>query len=226
MILAPIRLALRLRSRAARGATLARRRFHDRRHKLRRLRIATRRAGCRACRRQPNSCCGVSPCRRAISETTAPGASVSSMIRALSSAENRRRRPVPVITSSRRTACLRLKRMVKHRHKPISNSEISTIADHNVSKKVAVRTPLTIEALYRRPRTTKPEPVPGRSVSAARTMDITYIPMERALVHFSVVLGWLSPCVLWWPLLITTEAVFCVAMLEDADSPLNRRLPA
>ena len=55
----------------------------------------------RACRRQVNTCCGVSPCRRAISETTAPGTSVSSMIRALSSLENQRRRPVSVITSSR-----------------------------------------------------------------------------------------------------------------------------
>ncbi|MGY2803854.1 hypothetical protein ACVIHF_000584 [Bradyrhizobium sp. USDA 4506] len=55
----------------------------------------------RACRRQVNTCCGVSPCRRAISETTAPGTSVSSTIRALSSLENQRRRPVSVITSSR-----------------------------------------------------------------------------------------------------------------------------
>ncbi|MGX1428754.1 hypothetical protein AB7M59_009248 [Bradyrhizobium elkanii] len=38
----------------------------------------------RACRRQVNTCCGVGPCRRAISETTAPGTSVSSTIRALS----------------------------------------------------------------------------------------------------------------------------------------------
>ncbi|SDF02803.1 hypothetical protein SAMN05216337_1042100, partial [Bradyrhizobium brasilense] len=56
----------------------------------------------RACRRQVNTCCGVSRCRRAISETTAPGTSVSSTIRALSSLENQRRRPVSVITSSRR----------------------------------------------------------------------------------------------------------------------------
>lgn len=57
--------------------------------------------GCRrACRRQVNTCCGGSPCRRAISETTAPGTSVSSTIRALSSLENQRRRPVSVITSS------------------------------------------------------------------------------------------------------------------------------
>jgi hypothetical protein len=57
----------------------------------------------RACRRHVNNGCGVSPCRRATSEITALGTSVSSMILALSSSENRRRRPVPVITSSRRT---------------------------------------------------------------------------------------------------------------------------
>lgn len=56
----------------------------------------------RACRRQVNTCSEVSPCRRAISETTAP--SVSSTIRALSSLENQPRRPVSVITSSRRGA--------------------------------------------------------------------------------------------------------------------------
>ena len=58
----------------------------------------------RACRRQVNTCCGVSPCWRAISETTASGASVSSTTRALKAAANLRRRPVPVITSSRRTS--------------------------------------------------------------------------------------------------------------------------
>lgn len=59
--------------------------------------------GLRACRRHVNTCCGISPCGRATSETTAPGKSASSTIRPLSSSENRRRRPVPVITSSRRT---------------------------------------------------------------------------------------------------------------------------
>jgi hypothetical protein len=46
------------------------------------------------------------------------------MIRALSSSENRRRRPVPVITCRRTLSAFRLKRMVKRRHKPISDSEI------------------------------------------------------------------------------------------------------
>ena len=44
-------------------------------------------SGCRARRRHVNSCWGINPCRRATSDTTAPGASVSSTIRALSSAE-------------------------------------------------------------------------------------------------------------------------------------------
>jgi hypothetical protein len=55
----------------------------------------------RACRRHVNTCCGVSPRRRAMFETTAPGANVSSTTCALKSSVNWRRRPVPVITSSR-----------------------------------------------------------------------------------------------------------------------------
>jgi len=57
----------------------------------------------RACRRQPNNCCGLSPCRRATSDTLAPGFRLSTTMRALSSADHCRRRPVPVISSIRRT---------------------------------------------------------------------------------------------------------------------------
>src|SRR6266436_3749260 len=57
----------------------------------------------RASRRQPNSCCGLSPCRRATSDTLAPGLRLSTTMRALSSSDHRRRRPVPVISSMRRT---------------------------------------------------------------------------------------------------------------------------
>ena len=46
----------------------------------------------RACRRQPNNCCGLSPCRRATSDTLAPGFRLSTTIRALSSADHCRRR--------------------------------------------------------------------------------------------------------------------------------------
>ena len=84
-----------------------------------------------------------------------------------------------------------------------------------------------IEALYRRPRTTKPEPGHKiypyllRGVEITRpnqvwAMDITYIPMARGFVYLAVVLDWFSRRVLSWRVSITMEAAFCVEALEDA----------
>src|ERR1700722_11003645 len=57
---------------------------------------------CPMARRQPNTCCEQTCHRRATSDTRAPGSRVSATIRALSSADQRRRRPGPVRTSTRR----------------------------------------------------------------------------------------------------------------------------
>jgi putative transposase len=84
-----------------------------------------------------------------------------------------------------------------------------------------------IEALYRRPRTTKPEsghkiyPYLLRGIEITRpnqvwAMDITYIPMARGFVYLAVVLDWFSRRVLSWRVSITMEAAFCVEALEDA----------
>jgi putative transposase len=84
-----------------------------------------------------------------------------------------------------------------------------------------------IEALYRRPRTTKPEPghkiypylLRGMDITRPNqvwAMDITYIPMARGFVYLAVVLDWFSRRVLSWRLSITMEASFCVEALEDA----------
>ena len=84
-----------------------------------------------------------------------------------------------------------------------------------------------IEALYRRPRTTKPEPghkiypylLRGMAITRPNqvwAMDITYIPMARGFVYLTVVLDWFSRRVLSWRLSITMEAAFCVEALEDA----------
>jgi putative transposase len=84
-----------------------------------------------------------------------------------------------------------------------------------------------IEALYRRPRTTKPEPGHKifpyllRGVVITRpnqvwAMDITYIPMARGFVYLAVVLDWFSRRVLSWRVSITMEALFCIAALEEA----------
>jgi len=84
-----------------------------------------------------------------------------------------------------------------------------------------------IEALYRRPRTTKPEPGHKiypyllRGIEITRpnqvwAMDITYIPMARGFVYLAVVLDWFSRRVLSWRVSITMEAAFCVETLEEA----------
>ena len=84
-----------------------------------------------------------------------------------------------------------------------------------------------IEALYRRPRTTKPEPGHKiypyllRDMAITRpnhvwAMDITYIPMARGFVYLAAVLDWASRRVLSWRLSITMEAAFCVEALEEA----------
>jgi len=84
-----------------------------------------------------------------------------------------------------------------------------------------------IEALYRRPRTTKPEPGHKiypyllRGVEITRpnrvwAMDITYIPMAKGFVYLAVVLDWFSRRVLSWRVSITMEAEFCVETLEEA----------
>jgi putative transposase len=84
-----------------------------------------------------------------------------------------------------------------------------------------------IEALYRRPRTTKPEPGNKiypymlRDLEITRpnqvwAMDITYIPMAHGFVYLAAVLDWATRRVLSWRLSITMEAAFCVETLKDA----------
>ena len=84
-----------------------------------------------------------------------------------------------------------------------------------------------IEALYRRPRTTKPEPghktypylLRGMEIvrpNQVWAMDITYIPMAKGFVYLAAVLDWFSRRVLSWRVSITMEASFCIAALEEA----------
>ena len=90
-----------------------------------------------------------------------------------------------------------------------------------------------IEALYRRPRTTKPGPGHKiypyllRGLKVARpnqvwAMDITYIPMAKGFAYLAVVLDWFTRRVLSWRVSITMEASFCVETLEDALGKYGR----
>jgi len=84
-----------------------------------------------------------------------------------------------------------------------------------------------IEALYRHPRTTKPEPghkiypylLRGMAITRPNqvwAMDITYIPMARGFVYLTAVVDWFSRRVLSWRVSITMEAEFCIEALEEA----------
>jgi hypothetical protein len=98
---------------------------------------------------------------------------------------------------------------------------------------------MEIEALYRRPRTTRPEPGHKiypyllRGIEITRpnqvwAMDITYIPMARGFVYLAVVLDWFSRRVLSWQLSITMEArgVVGVQHFAGADTLARSQRPA
>jgi putative transposase len=84
-----------------------------------------------------------------------------------------------------------------------------------------------IEALYRRPNTSKPAPghkiypylLRGLAVTRPNqvwAMDITYIPMARGFVYLAAVVDWFSRRVLSWRVSITMEVEFCLEAVEEA----------
>ena len=88
---------------------------------------------------------------------------------------------------------------------------------------------MAIEAIYRRPSTSKPAPGHHiypyllRGVAVTRpnqvwAMDLTYIPMARGFVYLAAVVDWFSRRVLSWRVSITMETSFCLEALEEALS--------
>jgi putative transposase len=90
-------------------------------------------------------------------------------------------------------------------------------------------TRMGIEAIYRKPNTSKP--APGHKIypyllrdlavtrpNQAWAMDITYVPMAHGFVYLAAVVDWFSRRVLAWRLSITMEASFCIEALEEAVS--------
>lgn len=84
-----------------------------------------------------------------------------------------------------------------------------------------------IEAIYRRPNTSKPKPRHKiypyllRRLTIERpnyvwAMDISYIPMKRGFVYLAAVIDWFSRRVLAWRISITMEVDFCIEVLEEA----------
>jgi putative transposase len=84
-----------------------------------------------------------------------------------------------------------------------------------------------IEALYRRPNTSRRHPAHPiypyllRHLSVTQpnqvwAMDITYIPMARGFVYLAAVMDWYSRRVLAWRVSITMETDFCIEAVEEA----------
>jgi putative transposase len=84
-----------------------------------------------------------------------------------------------------------------------------------------------IEAVYRRPNTSKPAPghkvypylLRGLTIDRPNQVwatDITYIPMARGFVYLCAVMDWFARRILAWRLSNTMEAEFCIEALEDA----------
>jgi putative transposase len=89
---------------------------------------------------------------------------------------------------------------------------------------------LGLEALYRRPNTSKP--APGykvypyllRRLAVTRpnqvwATDITYVPMARGFVYLVAVVDWFSRRVLAWRVSISLDAAFCIEALVRHGRP-------
>jgi putative transposase len=90
-----------------------------------------------------------------------------------------------------------------------------------------------IEAIYRKPNTSKPAPghqiypyllrkLPVTRPNQVWAMDLTYIPMARGFVYLAAVVDWFSRRVLAWRLSITMEAAFCIEAVEEALARYGR----
>ena len=84
-----------------------------------------------------------------------------------------------------------------------------------------------IEALYRKPRLSKPHPghkvypylLRGMDISRANQVwatDITYLPMAKGFCYLVAIMDWASRRVLAWRLSNTLDVSFCTEALEEA----------
>ncbi len=100
---------------------------------------------------------------------------------------------------------------------------------HRVNRKRVRRLmrKMGLEAVYRKPRTSKPSPenkiypylLRGVTVDHADQVwaaDITYIPMRKGFLYLIAIIDWHSRFVLSWRLSNSMETSFCTEALEDA----------
>jgi putative transposase len=84
-----------------------------------------------------------------------------------------------------------------------------------------------LQALYRRPRTSRPGPgnkiypylLKGLKIDRRNQVwaaDITYIPMQKGFLYLIVILDWYSRYILSWRLSNTLDNSFCIEALQEA----------
>jgi putative transposase len=101
--------------------------------------------------------------------------------------------------------------------------------DHKVGRSKIARLMrlMDIEALYRKPKTTKRHPDHKvypyllRNLAVTRlyqawAMGITHLPMSRGFVYLAAVVDWHSRRVLSWKISTTLDAHFCLDAVEEA----------
>ena len=102
---------------------------------------------------------------------------------------------------------------------------------HQVNRKRVRRLmrAMGLEAIYRKPNTSKPAPehriypyllkgVAVDRINQVWAADITYLPMSRGFLYLVAIMDWHSRYVLAWRLSNTLEVGFCIAALKEALS--------
>jgi len=93
---------------------------------------------------------------------------------------------------------------------------------------------MAIEAIYRKPNTSKPMPghkiypyllrnLPVTKPDQVWATDITYVPMAHGFVYLVAVIDWFSRRVLSHRVSITMEAEFCIEALQEALANMASR---
>ena len=101
----------------------------------------------------------------------------------------------------------------------------SIVANRKRIRRLMIK--MGIEALYRRPNTSKKQPgsmiypyllrdLPISASNQVWAADITYIPMQHGFVYLVAVVDWFSRKVLSWRLSNTLTADFCVDAVREA----------
>ena len=113
--------------------------------------------------------------------------------------------------------------------------DLLRLEGHTIGRKHAgtLMARMGIEALYRKPNTSRRHPgnaiypylLRDRTIERANdvwAMDITYIPMARGFVYLAAVMDWASRRVLAWRVSISLTTDFCIEALEEALAKYGR----